>query len=272
MADNTNQETNTSETTNQSRTNENSSTNGYLNSSYRVKNWKTYTWEFFMLFLAVFCGFLAEYQLENQLDSDREKKFIASMVDDLLLDSQDATKFLKSNEEKVNIYDSILKLYNTDLSKTENSTLLYIYFLKSTGLPMFDPHTATLTQLKSSGSLGLIRSQNVIDRILLYDQKTVFLQKINVDYAEDYRNAWIAAYPVLHVNLFLDSSFADYGSKQIFTKDLPPIKSSQQQLDIFFGAITRQQLSTKHQVRLLREQISLADNLVKMIKNEYDLD
>ena len=28
------------------------------------KNWKTYFWEFLMLFLAVFCSFLAEYQLE----------------------------------------------------------------------------------------------------------------------------------------------------------------------------------------------------------------
>ena len=28
------------------------------------KSWKSYFWEFLMLFLAVFCGFLAEYQLE----------------------------------------------------------------------------------------------------------------------------------------------------------------------------------------------------------------
>jgi hypothetical protein len=271
MKDNTREETNTSETTNQNRTNENSVTNDYSNSSYKVKSWTTYTWEFFMLFLAVFCGFLAEYQLENQLDSDREKKFISSLVNDLLLDSQDAAKFLKRNQEKVEIYDTILKLYNKDFSKKENSKRLYIYFLKSTGLPMFDPHTATLTQLKSSGSLGLIQKQNVIDRILRYDQQTSFLQKINGVYSEGYYNTWTAACPILHVNLYLDSAFADYSSKDILTKDLPPIKSSQQQLDVFFGAITRQQISTQQQVKLLRQQISLADDLLKMIKNEYDL-
>lgn len=270
MIDTANEENDGNETANRNNASEKSSTNR-SNSSYRVKSWKTYAWEFFMLFLAVFFGFLAEYQLENQLDSDREEKFVSSLVQDLLLDSLDATTFLKWNEEKVSVYDSILKLYNTDLIKAENSTKLYILFLKSTGLPMFDPHTATLTQLKSSGSLGLIQEQNVIDRILRYDQQTAFLQKINADYAEDYRNAWIAAYPVLHVNLYLDSSLADYSSKIILTKDLPPIKSSQQQLDIFFGAITRQQLSTKHQVKLLRQQISLAHDLVKMIKNEYNL-
>ena len=29
---------------------------------HHKKNWKSYFWEFLMLFLAVFCGFLAEYQ------------------------------------------------------------------------------------------------------------------------------------------------------------------------------------------------------------------
>ena len=30
------------------------------------KKWTHYFWEFLMLFLAVFCGFLAEYQLEHK--------------------------------------------------------------------------------------------------------------------------------------------------------------------------------------------------------------
>ena len=34
---------------------------------YHKKNWKSYFWEFFMLFLAVFCGFLAEYKIEHKI-------------------------------------------------------------------------------------------------------------------------------------------------------------------------------------------------------------
>src|SRR5687767_2995927 len=33
------------------------------------KNWRTYAWEFAMLFLAVFCGFLAEYFLEHRIEN-----------------------------------------------------------------------------------------------------------------------------------------------------------------------------------------------------------
>ena len=47
------------------------------------KKWTHYFWEFLMLFLAVFCGFLAEYQLDHKIERDREKKFIQTFIEDL---------------------------------------------------------------------------------------------------------------------------------------------------------------------------------------------
>ena len=41
--------------------------------SHGKKNWKNYFWEFLMLFLAVFCGFLAENQREHYVEYQREK-------------------------------------------------------------------------------------------------------------------------------------------------------------------------------------------------------
>ena len=40
-----------------------------------------------MLFLAVFCGFLAEYSLEHKIEKDREKQYIRSFVEDLERDT-----------------------------------------------------------------------------------------------------------------------------------------------------------------------------------------
>jgi hypothetical protein len=37
------------------------------------KKWTHYLWEFLMLFLAVFCGFLAENQREHFVEHQREK-------------------------------------------------------------------------------------------------------------------------------------------------------------------------------------------------------
>ncbi len=36
-----------------------------------------------MLFLAVFCGFLAEYLLEHKIEREREKQFMGSLISDL---------------------------------------------------------------------------------------------------------------------------------------------------------------------------------------------
>jgi hypothetical protein len=47
------------------------------------KKWTHYLWEFLMLFLAVFCGFLAEYQLEHKIERDREKQFMISLISDI---------------------------------------------------------------------------------------------------------------------------------------------------------------------------------------------
>jgi hypothetical protein len=49
---------------------------------HHKKNWKSYFWEFLMLFLAVFCGFLAEYQLEHKIERDRGKQYTYSFYED----------------------------------------------------------------------------------------------------------------------------------------------------------------------------------------------
>jgi hypothetical protein len=59
------------------------------------KKWTHYLWEFLMLFLAVFCGFLAENQREHMVEHQREKEFIKSLIVDIqndakLIDDQNA--------------------------------------------------------------------------------------------------------------------------------------------------------------------------------------
>jgi hypothetical protein len=47
------------------------------------KKWSHYFREFLMLFLAVFSGFLAEYQLEHKIEKERGKEYILSFYYDL---------------------------------------------------------------------------------------------------------------------------------------------------------------------------------------------
>jgi len=58
------------------------------------KNWKSYFWEFLMLFLAVFCGFLAEYKLEHVIEDQREVKNIRSLIQDLESDTSNLQSYV----------------------------------------------------------------------------------------------------------------------------------------------------------------------------------
>ncbi|TAL42914.1 MAG: hypothetical protein EPN92_10980, partial [Chitinophagaceae bacterium] len=51
------------------------------------KKWTHYLWEFLMLFLAVFCGFLAENWREHIVEHKREKQYIFSMIKELEADT-----------------------------------------------------------------------------------------------------------------------------------------------------------------------------------------
>jgi hypothetical protein len=51
------------------------------------KKWTHYFWEFLMLFLAVFCGFLTELQLEHSIEQQREKQNMKSMIQHLQTDT-----------------------------------------------------------------------------------------------------------------------------------------------------------------------------------------
>src|SRR6476620_11729667 len=50
------------------------------------QGWKHYFFEFLMLFLAVFAGFLAENWREHIVERKREKEYIRSMIEDLKTD------------------------------------------------------------------------------------------------------------------------------------------------------------------------------------------
>ena len=53
-----------------------------------------------MLFLAVFCGFLAEYQLEHLIEKNRAKQYIHSLYEDLKTDTSRINEMLLYDDDK----------------------------------------------------------------------------------------------------------------------------------------------------------------------------
>lgn len=148
------------------------------------KNWKSHFWEFSMLFLAVFCGFLAEWQLEHVIENSREKEFITSMIEDAQIDTANINEVLKENRIRLLYIDSLISVcFNYENQKT-NDYEIYKLFRKAITTPSFvKPTERTLIQLKNSGGMRLIRNKASADMIIFYDEveEEVKSQQENVD-------------------------------------------------------------------------------------------
>ena len=127
------------------------------------KKWTHYFWEFLMLFLAVFCGFLAEYQLEHKIEKDRAKELAVSFYNELKADSVAIQKVMHRRVRKDQAF-SYLRNYFRDsslnnFSKTFALNFNYGYVMFSPSL--FEPRDAILEQLKSSGSLRYFKNKDL---------------------------------------------------------------------------------------------------------------
>jgi hypothetical protein len=65
------------------------------------KKWTHYLWEFLMLFLAVFCGFLAENFREHRVESRRGRQYIFSLYEDLKSDTIRLKDLIRFDDEKI---------------------------------------------------------------------------------------------------------------------------------------------------------------------------
>ena len=128
-----------------------------------------YIFEFLMLFLAVFCGFIAENWREQLKEHQREKEFIHSIVEDLKSDTLQSSKILVQLKSTNIGIDSVLDaLSSTEI--IENSNNAYRLWTKNLDIRAFVSNDRTIQQLKNSGELRLIRNKTVSDRIMEYDQ------------------------------------------------------------------------------------------------------
>ena len=133
------------------------------------KNWKSYFWEFLMLFLAVFSGFLAENQREHYIENKRERKYIESFIQDLKADTTSLEFYINIRTQKRRYLDSLVLLLSAGQYKIMGNET-YFFARSVLNADPFVSTDGTMQQLKNAGNLRLIHSAAVTDSILSYDQ------------------------------------------------------------------------------------------------------
>ncbi len=242
---------------------------------HEKKTWKNYFWEFFMLFLAVFCGSLAELQVEHYVEHQREKKYAQTLIEDLKNDTLDLSSDLKSwNRMRLRADTIMLEMEKpVDL---RNHCLLYKHVSQINSNNTFLYHDRTIQQLKSAGNFRLIENKAVADSIIEYD---AWIQSTIHDIESTYGLVLWPEIQRLENQLFntkyfkivkdvslLDSAYLKFPEK---------IKMQTRKADIefqFYNKVNNHKTLSETRIYYLTATLRRATHLLKLLNKEYHID
>lgn len=223
------------------------------------KSWKNYIWEFVMLFLAVFCGSMAEYWLEHKIEKDREKQYITSLVADLKIDSTNVSLSITEFESSAKHFDTINK-YIQHIQDSYNPTLLFS-LKRIIGYRDFIPTDKTLQQLKNAGNLRLIRNVEVTDSIANYDLQLKKFQITSGELQTQFNKIFEDYQSLIYLE-YKDSTALK--TKYLITKDDAAFKKYHNHIKLF------KRLKDLYVMRLQELKIN-TKNLLALLKKEYKI-
>lgn len=167
------------------------------------KKWTGYLWEFTMLFLAVFCGFLAEYKLEHVIEHDREKQYIRSLIADLKENDVRITESLIAQQKRIAMMDSMITILNDPASIKGNESSLYYFARVSPRNQPVPMNTRTFEQLKNSGNFRLITDIEISNKIMTYFETIPGLRMVEELYQKEFDQYKILASRIFDPGVFI---------------------------------------------------------------------
>jgi hypothetical protein len=132
------------------------------------KNFKEYLLEFFMLFLAVFLGFLAENIRERQFENHRELEYIKSLTADLNDDAHNLDSMMAFEQTGLRQLDTLISLLDDPGLAKQNGDEMYYVARQGPREYPFPVNSRTLDQLKGSGGFLLIKNVEASNQVINY--------------------------------------------------------------------------------------------------------
>ena len=137
--------------------------------SHGKKNWKTYFWEFLMLFLAVTLGFFVENKREHYIEHKRASHLVGSLIRDLQKDTANLYWLddFRLQKRKIRL-DSFYTLLNMP-PETVDKKIFYPLFYRVLEWYPFTQSTGTINQLKNAGYLRYFSDNQLLEFISDYE-------------------------------------------------------------------------------------------------------
>ena len=239
------------------------------------KKWTHYFWEFLMLFLAVFCGFLAEYQLEHKIEKDRAKQYISSLYEDLKNDTVRINRLLKYDDDKITALNTMYTCYDTVFKNLQSTSCMGILLKHSRSNKGFVLTDRTLKQLANAGGYRLLKKEDA-DSIIVYEnmykgyldfQTTVFQQaqdnvRNTLNQMADFKV--IAPVQLTTATMDVDTTRSTLSGPLLFTED-------KVLLNKWFNELAMYLRTTNGQRNSILQLKNKAVSLIEYYKNKYHL-
>ena len=223
-----------------------------------------------MLFLAVTAGFFVENQREQVIEHQREKQYIVSLVRDVEMDIESFKEAANEREKYINYYDSLVLLLKQKNKNSMNDIYFYARFLLR--MTQFNYHDRTIAQLKSSGSLRLIRNKQVADSITIYDAEVIHRILYQQALELQFRNNILTNNVGKIFNSQVWNEMVDQTANISRPTDNPGLITNDPMIinDFIMQVVT---LKTAYRVanRFIANSIQSAENLIAFLKKEYHL-
>lgn len=233
--------------------------------------------EFFMIFFAVFLGFVAENIREHFSQKETAKQYAQSLVHDLEKDTAMVQVDIKQMKQIMSTIDSVANfLRNKKIADLNNRTLYYYTSFECD----YRPYTwsrATIDQVKSSGSLRYFSNDSIIMRISAYDAFTRHLDEDfngdneRNDKVSDKRNKIVDLnYPFQLPNVAHGNSIPDVNNPRKNNTDFQLLTDNMNEI----RSVVNDYLVIKNNYKVRAEGelpgiIADASQLIAMLKNEY---
>jgi hypothetical protein len=232
-----------------------------------------YFYEFLMLFLAVFCGFLAENFREHRVERERAEQYILSFYEDLKSDTARLSLLINFDEQKVASLNNMFNCYDTVLKNWKATTCMWELVRKSQTNKLFQLTGRTLKQLSNAGGYRLLRIEDA-DSIINYETKYASLedfQNTAFQEAQDNVRNTFSAIADFRANKQLKSTLIGTDSANIDTSVPMLISADKPLLNKYFNELLLYMRVTKSHCAQMERIRKNAIDLIAYFNNKYHI-
>ena len=248
------------------------------------KKWTHYFWEFLMLFLAVFCGFLAENQREHYIESLRAKEYARSLLTDMKEDTTEIGAGIRQNIFMISTFDSCISIGKKNIDKTTVPGKFYYYSRFTTNGYQIDWNQSTLTQLVQSGNLRYLKNKDMVNKINKYhalqgiiggnnETDNLIRNKIIEIRSRLLAVRYYEAFALLDITKEMKGRIRDPIVESLMVQDLSLKAGSTGIMEEFLNNLLDRKWRNKRFVEeLYPGALEAASEIIEMLKTEYHLE